>query len=86
MMFYRFMWTNLFSYILAIRLYREFVLQFTCNFYLRQLQIPNAQTKYYEILPVHFETHTCNTVTQLAKLQIDIFNLNTTFRLWMRHQ
>ena len=41
----------------------------------RQLQKPNAQTKYFEILSTHPETH-CNTT---QKLQIDILNLDATF-------
>ena len=41
----------------------------------RQLQISNAETKYYEILPAH----TKHLIIQLVKLQIDILKLNTTF-------
>ena len=60
MMFCRLMWTNFVYYILAIRLVLSLSVNLTSHFSnfidFRQLQIPNAQTKYYEILPAHTKT------------------------------
>ena len=60
MMFHRLMWTNFVYYILDIRLYLSLSVNLTLHFSnfadFRQLQIPNARTKYYEILPAHTKT------------------------------
>ena len=60
MMFHRLMWTNFVYYILAIRLVLSLSVKLPSHFSnfvdFRQLQIPNAQTKYYEILPAHTKT------------------------------
>ena len=54
-LFHRLMWTNYFYYILDIRFYFSLSVKSTSHFLnlsdFRQLQIPHAQTKYYEILP-----------------------------------
>ena len=42
----------------------------------KQLQIPNAQTKYYEILTTNME----HLIIPFTKLQTDVLNLNITFR------
>ena len=59
MMFHRLMLTNFVYYILAIRLYQLFC-QFNIEFFIftdsRQQKIPNARTKYHEILLVHTKT------------------------------
>ena len=78
-MFYRLIWTKLFYYILASRFYLSLSVILTPHLLnvaeFRQLQKPNAQTKYFEILSAHPETP-CNTT---QKLQIDILNLDATF-------
>ena len=60
MMFHRLMWTHFVYYILAIRLFLSLSLNLTSHFSnfadFRQLQISNAWTKYYEILPAHTKT------------------------------
>ena len=65
---------------MAIRLYLSLSVNSTShlsNFAdFRQLQIPNARTKYHEILLLHTKTPHHTT----PNLQIDILNLNTTFR------
>ena len=59
-MFHRLMWTNYFYYILDIRFYFSLSVNTTSHFSslsaFKQLQIPHAQTKYYEILPAHSKT------------------------------
>ena len=51
------MWTHFFYYILALRFYLNLSVNLATHFSsfadFRQLQIPNAQTKQYEILPAH---------------------------------
>ena len=58
-MSHRLMWTNFFYHILAIRFYISLSVNLTSHFSnfpdFRQLQIPNAQTKYYEILSAHIK-------------------------------
>ena len=60
MMFHRLMWTNFVYYILEIRLYLSLSVNLTSHFSnfadFRQLQIPNARTKYYEIVFAHTQT------------------------------
>ena len=79
MMFRRLMWTNFVYYILAVCFYLGLSVNSTSqisNFdEFRQLQIPNAQSNYHDILPVHTKHYDM----QLGKSQIDILNLNTTF-------
>ena len=69
MMFHRLMWTNFAYNILDIRLYLSVSMNLTSHFSnfaeFRQLQIPNAQTKYYEILPARTKTHH-NTTHKIA--------------------
>ena len=59
-LFHRLMWANFFYYILDIRFYFSLSVKSTSHFStlsdFRQLQIPHAQTKYYEILPAHSKT------------------------------
>ena len=61
MMFHRLMWTNFFYYTLHIRFCISLSVNETSLFSnfadFRQLQISNAQTKYYEHLPAYTETH-----------------------------
>ena len=60
MMFQRLMWTNFVYYILVIRIFLSLSVNLTSHFSnfadFRQLQIPNAQKKYCEILPAHTKT------------------------------
>ena len=60
MMFHRLMWTNFVYYIVVIRLFLSLTVNLTSHFSnftdCRQLQIPNAWTKYYEIPPAHPKT------------------------------
>ena len=74
-MFHLLMWTNLFYYTLDIRFDLSLFVNLTSHFSnfanFRQLQIPNAQTKYYDIYLLIPNTQ--------YNSQIDILNLNTTF-------
>ena len=60
MMFHRLTRTNFVHYNLVIRFNLSLSVNQTSHFSnfadFRQLQIPNARTKYYEILPTHTET------------------------------
>ena len=60
MMFHRLTWTHFVYYILAIRLFLSLSMNLTSHFSnfadFRRLQISNASTKYYEILPDYTKT------------------------------
>ena len=78
MKFHRLTWTHFFNYILAIRFFlSQLISQLNIAFLepcFRQLQIPNAKSTCYEILPAH--TKTPRNTTH----KIDALNLNATFR------
>ena len=85
MVFQRLMWTKFFYFTLTIRLYHEFLSQLICHF----------DTAFFRTLltldTYRFQTHKQNIskfyliilyylIIQITKLQIEILNLNTTFR------
>ena len=75
MIFYRLLWTNTFYYILALRFYISLSVNLPLHFSnfanLRELQIPNAQTKYYGILPAQTKTP-YNATRNIASRYFDI--------------
>ena len=88
MMFHRLMWTNIFYYTLDIRFCISLSVNQTSHFSnfadFRQLQIPNAQTKYYEHLPAYTKTPQ-NATRKIAnwyfEFKCHFLALQTNFRL-----
>ena len=88
MIFHRLMWTNFVYYFLAIRLFLSSSVNLTSHFSnfaeFRQLQIPNARMKYYEIWPAYTKTPH-NTTHKIANLYFEskyhFLTLQKTFRL-----
>ena len=74
MIFHRLMWTNFVYCILAIHLFLSSPVNLTSHFsnfaYFRKLQIPNAHTKYYEIIPAPTKTPH-NTTHKIASLYFE---------------
>ena len=88
MMFHRLIWTNFVYYFQAIRLFLSSSVNLTSHFSnfsdYRQRQIPNAQTKYYEIWPAYTKTPH-DTTHKIANLYFEFkchfLTLQKKFRL-----
>ena len=84
-MLHRLMWTKSFYYILAIRLFLSLPVDLTSHFSnFRQLQIPNARTKYYEILLARTKTphNTTHKITnRYCEFKYHFSTLQKKFRL-----
>ena len=83
MMFHRRMWTDFFYSTLDIRFYLSLSLNLTSNFAnfadFRQLQIPNAQTRYHEILPPDSKSQ--HNTARYFELKCHFLTLQKLFRL-----
>ena len=75
MTIHRLMWIDFLYYTLDIRFYLSLFVNLQSHFSnfadLRQLQIPNAQTKYYENLPGHTKTP-LNTTHKIANRYFEL--------------
>ena len=87
-MFHRLMWTNFVYYILAIPLFLSLSVNLTSRFSnfadFTQLQITNARTKYYEILPAHTKTPSYGThkiSNRYFEFEYHFLTLKKKFRL-----